>query len=56
MGKSARLGKIAYAECAERAVRCPRCGIKLAEAKGAAKVTGLVIKCRRCHLPVHVEL
>jgi len=40
----------------ERIVRCPRCGIKLAEAQGNARVFGLVIKCRRCQLPVRIEL
>lgn len=40
----------------ERIVRCPRCGIKLAEAQGNARVYGLLIKCRRCSLPVRIEL
>ena len=56
MGKSSRLGKVAYAAVAERAVRCPRCSVKLAEAKNGAIVKGLVIKCRRCHLQVQIEL
>ena len=44
------------ASVAERIIRCPRCGVKLAEAKANARVYGLTIKCRRCHVPVNIEI
>ncbi len=44
------------ASVAERIIRCPRCGVKLAEAKANASVAGLTIKCRRCHIPVTIEI
>ena len=44
------------ASVAERIIRCPRCGVKLAEAKANARVWGLIIKCRRCRIPVFIEL
>lgn len=44
------------ASVAERIIRCPRCGVKLAEAKANARVYGLTIKCRRCRIPIHIEL
>lgn len=44
------------ASVAERIIRCPRCGVKLAEAKANARVYGLTIKCRRCHVPVTIEI
>ena len=56
MGKGAVIRPRGKALVAERIVRCPRCEIKLAEAKGGARVTGLAIKCRRCHLTVYIEI
>lgn len=59
MAKKAGVQERTAVYCArvvERIIRCPRCGIKLAEATAAARCSGVTVWCRRCRMVVELEL